>query len=58
MKSAGLRALDGLFTSVSGPDGLTPEMNGQLISVRKLTLSTDCKEQTILGDLLTFHRLV
>jgi ribosomal RNA-processing protein 12 len=32
MKLSGLRALNGLFTSVSGPNGLTATMNAQLIS--------------------------
>ena len=33
VKTTGLQCLRGLFTSVAGPQGLTAQLNGQLISV-------------------------
>ena len=39
VRTTGLRALHGLFSSVAGPQGLTALLNGQLISVSAVSSS-------------------
>ena len=39
VRTTGLRALHGLFSSVAGPQGLTAQLNGQLISVSTVSSS-------------------
>ena len=57
IRTTGLRALHGLFSSVAGPQGLTALLNGQLISVSTVSSSLTPLSSHSSHPLLSFSPL-